>query len=69
MHGYDPYGCGGMRRLLDGSEVKEHDTPIDLTIHTKAPSKWKLIDLETGQEYIGSDIPTQYGLWIRTKDR
>lgn len=69
MYDYDPYGCSGMRRLIDGSEAHEHDIPIDLVVHTKVPSKWKLIDLETGQEYIGSDIPTQYGLWIRTKDR
>ncbi len=58
-----------MRKLLNGAEVPESDTPIDLIVHTKAPGKWKLVDMETGQEYIGSDIPTQYGLWIRTKDR
>lgn len=69
MYNYDPDRCGGMRRLLDGSEVIETDTPTDLIIHTKAPGKWKLIDMETGQEYIGSNISTQYGMWIRTKDR
>ena len=58
-----------MRKLLNGAEVPESDTPMDLIVHTKAPGKWKLVDMETGQEYIGSDMPTEYGLWIRTKDR
>jgi hypothetical protein len=54
-----------MRKLIDGSEVEETDKPVDLTIHTKAPGKWKLVDLETGQEYIGSNVVTKYGKWIR----
>jgi hypothetical protein len=54
-----------MRKLIDGSEVEETDKPVDLIIHTKAPGKWKLIDLETGQEYIGSNVVTKYGKWIR----
>ena len=57
-----------MRRLIDGSEVEEFEKAIDLTIHTKAPSKWLLIDLETGQEYVGSDKPNLYGKWKRIKD-
>lgn len=28
-----------------------------MIIHTKAPAKWKIIDMETGQEYIGSPVP------------
>jgi hypothetical protein len=59
----------GMRKLLDGTEVEETDKAVDLTIHTKAPGKWLLIDLETGQEYIGSEQPNLYGKWKRTKDR
>ena len=69
MYNYDPYGCGGVRRLLDGTEVQENDTPIDLVVHTKAPGKWKLVDMETGQEYIGSIIVNEYGHWVRVKDR
>jgi hypothetical protein len=57
-----------MRRLLDGSEAEEFEKAVDLTIHTKAPAKWLLIDLETGQEYIGSDKPNLYGKWKRIKD-
>lgn len=58
-----------MRKLLNGEFITEYDKAIDLTIHTKAPQKWLLIDMETGQEYIGSAEPNQYGKWIRIKDR
>ncbi len=71
------------RILIDGYEVESYDKPVDLIIHTKAPAKWKLIDLETGQEYIGSEIPHLsfaeilrnkvvngfIGSWTKTKDR
>lgn len=43
------------------------DTAIDLTIHTKCPSKWLLIDLETGQSYRGLKNPNAYGKWQRTE--
>lgn len=59
---------GKKRKLLDGSEVNDYDYPIDLILHTKAPGKWKLIDLETGQEYLGSDISHEtFGELLRTK--
>jgi hypothetical protein len=57
-----------MRKLIDGREVPELKKAVDLTIHTKAPGKWLLIDLETGQEYIGLDKPSLYGKWKRIKD-
>jgi hypothetical protein len=71
------------RKLLDGSEVNDYDHPIDLILHTKAPGKWKLIDLETGQEYFGSEIShetfgevlrnkvaqSKIGSWFKTKGR
>ncbi len=57
-----------MRILLDGSMAEEVNEAVDLTIHTKCPSKWLLIDLETGQEYIGSEKPNLYGKWKRIKD-
>lgn len=56
------------RILIDGSEVEEFDKAIDLTIHTKCPEKWLLVDLETGQEYRGSEKPNLYGKWKRVKD-
>jgi hypothetical protein len=58
-----------MRKLINGELVEESEKAIDLTIHTKAPGKWKLIDMETGQEYVGSIEPNKYGKWIRIKDK
>lgn len=69
------------RKLLDGSEILELTEAVDLIIHTKAPNKYKLIDLETGEEYIGSEITNQsfapllmekvkrglIGQWIKVK--
>jgi hypothetical protein len=68
------------RILKDGSEVDSFDKPVDLVIHTKAPGKWKLTDLETGEEYLGSEISTDFaevlrekvninkiGTWVKTK--
>jgi hypothetical protein len=56
-------------KMYQGAEVHEYNQAVDLTIHTKAPGKWLLIDLETGQEYIGSKEPNAYGKWMRLKDR
>lgn len=42
-----------MRKLLDGREVEELTEAKVLTIKTKAPEKWLLIDLETGERYTG----------------
>lgn len=41
------------RTLIDGTVVIELDEPKTLTVFTKCPEKYKLIDMETGQEYIG----------------
>ena len=35
-------------------EFKELDSPIDIVIHTKVPTKWLLVDRETGQVYQGN---------------
>jgi hypothetical protein len=40
---------------LGDKHFKELDKAVDLVIHTKCPSKWKLIDQETGEVYIGKD--------------
>ena len=59
-----------MRRLLDRygfGGVEELDSPMDLIIHTKAPEKWKLVDLETGEEYLGSEIGTNFAEILRSK--
>jgi hypothetical protein len=41
------------RKMINGNKVTELEFPVTLTICTKCPEKWKLIDLETGEEYIG----------------
>lgn len=56
-------------RAYQGAEVEEYEDAVDLTVHTKAPGKWLLIDLETGQEYIGSRTPNPWGKWLRIKDK
>ena len=48
-----------IRKLLNGSTVSELDEAVDLIIHTKAPGKYKVIDLETGEEYVGSEIKNE----------
>jgi hypothetical protein len=70
------------RTLKDKTEVETFDKPVDLIIHTKCPEKWKLVDLETGEEYLGSEIGTDFaeilrekvkinkiGTWVKTKGR
>jgi hypothetical protein len=56
-----------MRKLKDGTEVPELDKTKTLEVKTKCPQKWKLIDLETGEEYIGwhTDGPRS---WRRVDD-
>jgi hypothetical protein len=70
------------RILKNGSEADSFEKPVDLIIHTKCPEKWKLIDLETGEEYLGSEIVTDFaeilrekvkinkiGTWVKTKGK
>jgi len=47
----------GHRNLKNGSTSDSYDRPIDIIIHTKSPGKWLIIDLETGEEYLGSEQP------------
>lgn len=44
-----------MRKLLDGTEVQELLEPKTLTVYTKCPEKYRLVDMETGEIYIGRD--------------
>ena len=41
------------RTLKDGTVVQELDRVKILEVKTKCPEKWKLVDLETGEQYIG----------------
>jgi hypothetical protein len=42
-------------------EYTSLDEAVDLNVHTKSPTKWILIDRETGQTYQGNDK----GCWDR----
>jgi hypothetical protein len=46
-----------MRTLLNGQEVTELDTSIELKLKTKCPEKWLLIDQETGEVYTPYTTP------------
>jgi hypothetical protein len=41
------------RKLQTGEEVQELLSPVTLKVYTKCPEKWMLIDLETGEKYLG----------------
>jgi|TARA_B100000085_G_C18426411_1_gene464931 hypothetical protein len=51
------------RKLIDGSEAQELDQPIKLYIETKCPGKWKIVDMETGQAYIGTNTNEKFKYW------
>lgn len=52
-----------IRKLITGQKVKSFNSPEYLNIYTKCPSKWLLVDLETGQMYRGMRAPGPYGKW------
>ena len=56
------------RKLIDGTEVKELDKPISLLIETKCPEKWKIVDMETGQAYIGTGKNEKFKYWQQIDD-
>jgi hypothetical protein len=45
------------RKLLDGTAVQECSTAVELTITTKCPDKWMLVDRETGEIYVPYTTP------------
>ena len=45
------------RTLLDGTDVPDLEKPVTLEVYTKCPEKWMLIDLQTGERYIGHPDP------------
>jgi len=51
------------RTLKDGTIVKELDRPQNLSIITKCPEKWKIVDMETGQEYVATGTFELYKQW------
>ena len=55
------------RILQNGAEVEELEKPVNLTILTKCPKKWKIIDMETGQCYTASGNYEIYKQWKEIK--
>jgi hypothetical protein len=49
------------RYKKSGVEIEVLISPIDITIHTKVPTKYVLLDEETGQIYRGNNN----GTWTR----
>jgi hypothetical protein len=45
------------RKLLDGTAVLEYGTAVELSITTKCPDKWMLVDRETGEIYVPYTTP------------
>lgn len=46
-----------VRTLKDGRTVDELVEPVVINIKTKCPSKWLLIDQETGEAYVPYNTP------------
>lgn len=44
------------RKLITGKRVPELSTTIDITISTKCPKKWALVDMETGEIWVYNKI-------------
>ena len=42
-------------------KFERFESPVTLTVKTKCPEKWMLVDRETGQVYVGN----QMGVWDR----
>jgi len=47
-----------------GHQYPESDVPVMLTVYTKCPQKWILVDRETGQSYEGNNP----GKWNKLKE-
>ena len=53
------------RKLLNGKEAQELECAITLKVYTKCTNKYKLIDMETGEEYIGNVSEDSH--WTKVK--
>jgi hypothetical protein len=42
-----------IRKLQTGDIVQELDKAVTLEVYTRCPEKYKLTDMETGEEYVG----------------
>jgi len=53
----------GIRISSSGAVFSTTDKAVDLKVHTKCPSKYMLIDEETGEVYRGNEK----GFWYKIK--
>ncbi len=53
--------CWIVKKIRKSFEYQDLSDAVDLVVHTKCPSKWLLIDRETGQTFQGS----KSGKWDR----
>ena len=45
-----------MRKLKDGTEIEDLKDAVVLKIETTCPSKWLLVDRETGEAYVPQEV-------------
>lgn len=50
-------------RTVNKREIEELEEPVELKLITKCPTKWILIDEETGQVYRGSNSNEVGKMW------
>ncbi len=50
--------------IRQGIELEELENSVILTIKTKCPSKWRLVDIENGRVFMGNSG----GSWIEMKE-
>jgi hypothetical protein len=53
------------RAHREGHRYPEVETPIILTVYTKSPRKWLLLDRETGESYEGNET----GSWDKLQPK
>lgn len=53
------------RKLKNGEYVDVLNKPMSLEIFTRVPEKWKIIDMETGEQYVGTKETERYKQWKR----
>ena len=55
------------RTLKDGSLVDELTHAVTMKVYTRCPGKYKLVDMQTGEEYVGVIPESNDGYyWKRT---
>tara|TARA_Y100000589_G_scaffold332295_1_gene391292 strand:- start:6588 stop:6773 length:186 start_codon:yes stop_codon:yes gene_type:complete len=50
-------------RKINKTKILELDNPVELKVITKCPTKWILIDEETGQVYRGTENKEVGKMW------